>query len=974
MSPTSKPTGAIEVFYSYAHEDNQLRKQLEKHLSILKRQGLITDWYDREINAGTDWEREIDRHLNTAQIILLLVSADFMASDYCYGLEMKRALERHESGEARVIPIILRPTDWKQAPFGKLQVLPRDGKPMTRWPDLDEAFLDITQGIRNIVKELTVRPVASKSLSTSNILADLSTEPASPSVWNVPYRRDKLFTGREDVLKYLYETFTRGKAGTFKLPLALTGLEGIGKTQIAVEYAYRHNRNYQAVLWARADSHTKLISDFLAIASLLNLPEKDTQDQSFTVTAVKRWLEMNADWLLVLDNADDQAITFDFLPSEGKGHILLTTRNQAMGTFAGVEIEKMKLEEGALFLLHRGRIIAPDAPIDAASAADRAVARDLVQILAGLPLALDQAGAYIGETQCSLSSYLDLYHKHSAKLLKGRGGVALDHPEPVATTWASSFKRVEQVNPAAADLLQFCAFLSPDGIPEEIITEGAPELGPRLQLVAADSYKLNFAIEELLQYSLLRRNSEAKTLTIHRLVQAVLKDTMDEDTQHQWAKRTVRAVSRVFPKAEYTTWSLCQRYLPHAQVCAALIEQWDMVIPEAVHLLNQAAYYLKQRAQYAQAEPLYQRALAIDEKTLGPEHPEVATDLSNLAMLYYEQGKYTQAEPLYQRVLAIDEKTLGPEHPSTASCLNNLAMLYHEQGKYTQAEPLYQRALTIREKVFGLEHPQVATSLNNLATLYSYQDKYDTAEPLFTQALAIDEKIYGLSHPNVARDFNNLGGVLEARGDLSRAQVCYEQALHIDEKTYGPNHPNVAVDFNNLGSALRKLGNLSEAQVLYERALYIDEKAYGPEHPNVAIRLNNLSVVLREQGKLEEAKALYERALAIVESAYGPNHPNLGNIVNNLASVLQTMGDLTRAQALYEKALKIVQATYGPNHPNVGIIVYNLASVLEEKGDIAGSQAYYKQAYQIFREDLGENHPYVARVAENLSNTTGDSR
>src|SRR6266568_4143119 len=153
----SEPKKALEVFFSYSHKDQDLRDQLETHLSLLKNQGVISSWHDRKIIAGTEWAREIDAHLNTAQIILLLISADFLASTYCYDIEVKRAMERHNAREARVIPIILRPCDWHTAPFGKLQALPTDGKPVDSrsWHNKDEAFYNITKGIRKAVKELS---------------------------------------------------------------------------------------------------------------------------------------------------------------------------------------------------------------------------------------------------------------------------------------------------------------------------------------------------------------------------------------------------------------------------------------------------------------------------------------------------------------------------------------------------------------------------------------------------------------------------------------------------------------------------------------------------------------------------------------------------------------------------------------------------------------------------------------------------
>jgi hypothetical protein len=148
------PTRVIEVFFSYAYEDEKLRDKLEKHLSILKRQGVITGWHNRRIGAGKEWAGEIDRHLNTAHIILLLISSNFLASDYCYDIELEQAMKRHHTGEARVIPVILREVDWEGAPFSKLQALPRDGRPVTKWRSHDDALKDVAQGIREAVEEL----------------------------------------------------------------------------------------------------------------------------------------------------------------------------------------------------------------------------------------------------------------------------------------------------------------------------------------------------------------------------------------------------------------------------------------------------------------------------------------------------------------------------------------------------------------------------------------------------------------------------------------------------------------------------------------------------------------------------------------------------------------------------------------------------------------------------------------------------
>jgi hypothetical protein len=228
MVETSTP---IEIFCSYAHEDEVWLRKLETHLSLLKRQGLISLWFDRLIVPGADWAQTIDTHLETASVILLLVSADFFASDYCYGIEMKRALEREAVGEARVIPILVRPVDWKSTLFAHLQALPTDAKPIVSWRDKDMALTDVVAGIRRILEDLP-------------LLAASAPRATLPAIWNIPYPRNPFFLGRETALALVRQRLQASQAVAFSQPQAISGLGGIGKSQVALEYAYRYHQDY----------------------------------------------------------------------------------------------------------------------------------------------------------------------------------------------------------------------------------------------------------------------------------------------------------------------------------------------------------------------------------------------------------------------------------------------------------------------------------------------------------------------------------------------------------------------------------------------------------------------------------------------------------------------------------------------------------------------------------------------------------
>jgi len=343
-------------------------------------------------------------------------------------------------------------------------------------------------------------------------------------------------------------------------------------------------------------------------------------------------------------------------------------------------VSKMEPREGALLLLRKTRELKKDEPLESAPSELRNQAEALSEELDGLPLALDQAAAFIAEIELSIEGYLSLYVRERVELLSHRGEHRQDHPS-VTITFLLAFNKVAEANPAAADLLRVCAFLEAERL------------------------------------SLLDRNPETKTMNLHCLAQEVIRDEMGDEARRMWAERAVRAVNAVFPEVEYANWPSCHQLIQHAQSLVAFIDEYGFEFKEAVRMMSQAGYYLQERAQYVEAEPLHERALAIYEKALGAGHPYIARSLNNLAALYDSQGRHEEAEPLLKRALAIREKAFGAKHPDTATSLNNLAALYDSQGRYEEAEPLYKRALAICEKALGAEHPGTATVLDNYANL-----------------------------------------------------------------------------------------------------------------------------------------------------------------------------------------------------------------------------------------------------------------
>jgi tetratricopeptide (TPR) repeat protein len=389
--------------------------------------------------------------------------------------------------------------------------------------------------------------------------------------------------------------------------------------------------------------------------------------------------------------------------------------------------------------------------------------------------------------------------------------------------------------------------------------------------------------------------------------------------------------------------------------------------PDVAQSLNNLALLYLQQGRYAEAEPLLKRALAIREKALGPDHPDVAVSLINLAGLYDNQGRYAEAEPLLKRALPILEKVLGPDDPAVATMVNNLALLYEDQGRYAEAEPLLKRALAINEKALGPDHPDVATALNNLAGLYEDQGRYAEAEPLLKRELTIEEKARGPDHPDVATALSNLALLYKENGRYAEAEPLYKRALAIREKALGSDHRAVATDLNNLAALYDDQGRYSKAEPLYKQAVAIHEKALGPNHPDVATDLNNLAALCNKQGRYAEAEPLFKRALAIREKAFGPDHPAVATVLNNLAALYKEQARYAEAEPLYKRSLAIRKKALGPEHPAIAVVLNNLAGLYDDQGRYAEAEPLYKQAVAIWEKAFGPDHPAIAAALNNLA-------
>jgi tetratricopeptide (TPR) repeat protein len=845
------PDSVPRVFISYSHDSPEHADRVLALADRLRAEGIDCRLDQYETSPPEGWPRWMLNQVEAADFVLVICTETYHLrfrgkekpgkgpGVKWEGAIISQELYDAEANNTRFTPVVFSDGDIANIP------IPLRGA--TRY-DLGKSGYD------PLYRCLTNQP-----LTPAPDLGTLRPMPAKERrqdffpAWNVPYRRNAFFTGRDQVLKDLRRALSRRSRAALTQAAAISGLGGIGKTQTAVEYAYRHRADYNAVFWVRAESESSTISGFLEIAGMLNLAAKDAQE---SVQAVIRWLGSNAGWLLIFDNADEPQKLKPFMPTDPKGHILITSRAQVFhGLAQPVRLEVLEPERALEFLLKRTEREASDA-------AEKEAAAELANWLGYLPLALEQAGAFISENGSHFGDYLARYRKERLSLLDRSKPIAGDYKESVATTWSINFREVRKASRASADLLRLSAFLNADSIPLRVIVlpitglallpairrVGLP-LSIKLATGAQNPLVLDQLLEPLTRYSLLQHDIDSDSYSMHRMVQEVIREGMRRRRRRAWAERAVLAVNEVFPDPEYLNWPLCELLRPHAAAATTLIDEWIFESTRAAYLLNQVGVYNTRRGRYAEAEPLCKQALGIWEKTLGPDHPEVAASVNNLAALYHNQGRYEEAEPAYRRALTIMEGALGSDHPDLAASLNNLAELYRVQGRYEDAEPPSRRALGIKEEALGADHPDVALSLNNLAMLYYNQGRYVESEPLHRRALLIREKALGLHHPDVAVSLNNLALLYKAQGRYGDAELLQKRDLGISEKALGPDHPDVATSLNNLAGLYEIQGRYEEAEPLYKRALLIYERALGPDHPDTANCRNNLRLFYEQQGR-----------------------------------------------------------------------------------------------------------------------------
>ncbi len=732
---------------------------------------------------------------------------------------------------------------------------------------------------------------------------------------NIPYTHNRFFTDREDILERIHHDFLSQQIQEETRFQALTGSIGMGKTQIALVYVQRYASKYQVCFWFDATTNRSLYESTVSLAELLKLPEQDRADDQYLYRAIKRWLSNNDRWLLVLDNLTNMAYLDLFIPPRSHGHVLITTLRQTLELFTyPILVPPMDRKNCALFLLYRSGIIAtPTAPF---KEVDYGNALTIIDETDRVSLAIDQAGAYINETCCSLERFLASYRKCARNLLARRGRSGYTHQESIETAISLALDKVADALPAALTLLRLFAFLQRDAIPTDLLADGAVALDGPLRALASEDVASQ-AIFVLRQFSLIQHTASTNTFTINRIVQTIVREKIPKKVQRAWVQRVVRLIYTVFPSAAFETWSVCEKYLIQAKECARLIEEFCLVENDAAQLLLCLGSYRLQRAYYQEAEQYFNQALQICqalETLASTEHPGISYALNSLALLYHRRGHYQQAEDFYQDALELRENAAKPDQHAVAQTRNNLATLYQDQGKLQQAAKLFREAIAIDEQALGRDHPETALFISNLAFLYDEQGHHGLAEILHRRVYTIVSQNLPVGHPDIALSLNALGTNAVAQGNYQHAEARYRDAILQQEQNLGYEHSDTAESLHYLAQLYTYQAKYQEAEQLYQQVLAIYERKLGSGHPLTAVVLTNLGWLYHLMQQEDRAEDLLDRSLAIIDQIPGKNTLDTYSCISTIAKFLIDQQHYEDACPFSQRALQIYQDRYGPEN------------------------------------------------------------
>jgi tetratricopeptide (TPR) repeat protein len=795
-----------DFFVSYAGADKSWAEWIAV---MLEAAGYSTLLQALDFRPGSDFVHEMHKATSTADRTIAVLSPAYAQSEYGEA-EWQAAFAEDPTGErGKLVPVRVRPHE----PVGLLRT-----RVYVDLVDLDEGSAKerLLAGVQRDRPRLT-SPIFPGGVAAPDVGSGERYPGVGPEVTNLRGRNGN-FTGRDDVLERLHSRL-RGAVspgGGVLGPAveAVHGLGGVGKTELALEFAHRFASDYDIIWWIPAEQPTAAAAALTALAHRLGL--QHTDDQAAAIEGLFDHLRRRTRWLLIYDNAEQPSTLRGLLPPGGAmAAVVVTSRWAVWGDRADpVRLETLSRAESVRLLERRTR------------RRDAAGLDELADLLGDLPLALEEAAAYLEEHAVSPATYIDLLRARARELLQ-LSPYRNDDPADgdrhrVATVWTVSLDQVRAQAPAAEELLTLCAFLG-QRVPRSLPSEYPTALPADLAAEVGDPLRYHPLVALVRRYSL--ADVDDTTLSEHRLVQTVIRARLRSDEERTWAHTAVALLRAAFPDESWESaqWPRCEPLLAHVLAVTAHAERLGVADEETGWLLHRASAYLRGRGHYRQAKPLAERAVQRTERALGVDHVDVAWRCDELGNVLRKLGEFADARSQYERALQIGESVLEPDDLAIGTWRNNLGLALHALGDLVGARTQFEWALRINETNLGP-----------------------------------NDRTVGVRR-------NNLGLVLHDMKDVEGARTQYELALQISEAARGPDHPDVGVRHNNLGRVLHDKGDLRGARTHFERALQIGEAALGPDHPDVGDRHDNLARVLRDEGELPGAQAHFEQARRIKE-------------------------------------------------------------------------------------------------------------
>jgi tetratricopeptide (TPR) repeat protein len=781
-----------------------------------------------------------------------------------------------------------------------------------------------------------------------------------PVIWeNVP-QRNMSFTGREDLFAELMRHVSARPI--VLVPHALYGLGGVGKSQLAAEYAYRQASQYQVVCWIPADNLALARSSLAALAPRLGITGLAPGRVEEAVSAVRDALRRGQPyerWLVIFDNADAPDSIRSVMPF-GPGDVIVTSRDDSWAQVAdALEVDVFNREESARFLAGR---------VPGISGED---AHRLAEIFGDLPLGLDQAAAWLTQTAMTVDTYLGLLEQKGSRVLAESPGPA-DYPVPVAAAWSLSVARLQSQAPDAMELLRICVFFGPAPISLELLDRACLAPESPLQRILNAPAALHLAIRALGRYALARVDSYRRTLEVHRVIQRLIRDELDTDSSLRLKHEVHVLLAAADPgdPDDIANWQQYADLLAHVGPSEIV----GCRAPDVRRLARNIVRYLYVTGNYGSALTSADKALVRWSEDSGAEDPSVLIMTRLKIQVLQALAQYREAYNLTITTLGRMSSVLGEDHAETLNLVNCHCIDLWARGEYANSLTFTKDSLARHSRVFGDDHPRTFAAMNNYAEDLELDGSYAEASELHRQLYRAKAEVYGNDrHPRALYTLGALGRTTLAEGRYAEAREIAERAHEgfrglVRDHVLADSHPWVLQQAVDRAMARRAAGAYTEALALAEEAHSRCRRAYlGDDHPRTlaaAVSLGNAQLLA---GDIQSAGRLLENTSRRYRGLFGAEHPYALGCSVNVAIIRRHLGKVDQAREILEAGATGLGLRLGPRHHHSLLCQVNLATALADAGEVARAAQLGESALRDLASLLGEDHPHSLACAANLA-------